>query len=175
MRLRSCHWFVWTGLLVGCRPVIDQAAGYRARLGIAVKLKDRVCMAIDNAKLLPSAAITLLEPAGGMRERASSARAMVLSRNAESCPGTGDNRQASHYNLRITTGTVASNLPLIAMDARVPSVYAAHSFHSCASRDGVHLTAWDGAKPLEGRRLWKQSYYGRPGFEQDCTTAETTP
>ena len=124
-----------------------------------MKLEDRVCMAIHNAKLLPSANITLLEPAGVGNRRATGARALVLSRNADDCPGSKDDDEVSNYNLLITTGTVESNLPLIALDARVPSVYAAHSFHSCANADGIHLTAWDGAKPLEGRRLWEQYYY----------------
>ncbi len=140
-----------------------------------MKLEDRTCMAIRNAKLLPSATITLLEPAGLGNQRASTARAEVLATNANACPGTKDDSEVSNYNLLITTGTVQPNVPLVALDARVPSVYAAHSFHSCASADGVHLTAWDGAKALEGHRLWKQYYYSSQDLARNCTPAEIAP
>jgi hypothetical protein len=132
-------------------------------------------MAIHNAKLLPSATITLLAPVGVMQERSASARAFVLSRNADACPGTKADNEVSNYNLEITSGTVDQDFPLIAVEARVPSVYAAHSFHSCASADGIHLTAWDGAKPLEGRRLWQQYYYLGQDLKSTCTAAETVP
>jgi hypothetical protein len=159
-----------------CRKPPDGPSGYQARIGVAVKLNDRVCMAVHNAKLLPSATITLLQPTGVANlQRPSSARALVLDRNAESCPGTKDDTEVNNYNLSITTGTVQPNVPLIALDARVPSVYAAHSFHACASADGIHLTAWDGAKPLEGHRLWKQYYYLSQDLKQNCTAAETAP
>lgn len=151
-----------------------QAGGYEARIGVAVKLSDRVCLAIHNAKLLPAATITLLEPTG-LSALPSSARALVLSKNADACPGSKDDAEVSNYNLEITTGTVEPNRPLIALDARVPSVYAAHSFHACASADGIHLTAWDGAKPLEGHRLWKQYYYLSADLRPSCTAAETAP
>jgi hypothetical protein len=133
-------------------------------------------MAIQNAHLLPSATITLLEPPGIGQLQASSARAQVLSRNSDSCPGTMGEEEVSNYNLQITSGSVGQNLPLIALDARVPSVLAAHSFHSCANADGIHLTAWDGAKPLEGRRLWKQHYYGvGQALKSNCLVSEVAP
>ncbi len=152
-----------------------QAGGYEARIGVAVRLNDRVCFAIRNAKLLPSATITLLQPAGISKRLPESARALVLTRNAAACPGTKDDSEVSNYNLEITSGSVEAGRPVIGLDARVPSVYAAHSFHSCASADGIHLTAWDGAKPLEGRRLWKQYYFLSQDFKTNCTAAETAP
>ena len=78
----------------------------------------------------------------------------------------------SDYTLEITTGDLPPNIPAVALDARVPSVYAAHSFHACSSAEGVHLTAWDGAKPLEGHRLWHAYYYLGHNFASDCTQAE---
>jgi hypothetical protein len=152
-----------------------QAGGYEARIGVAVKLTDRVCLAIHNSKLLPAATITLLQPVGLWTPLPTSARALIVSRNAEACPGSKGDAEASNYNLEITTGTVVENRPLIALEARVPSVYAAHSFHACASADGIHLTAWDGAKPLEGHRLWKQYYYLSADLKNNCTAAETAP
>jgi hypothetical protein len=177
VRNKCVYFTVFLGLLLvasGCKKS-DRSADYRSRIGVAVQLGNRVCMAIQNAKLLPSASITLLQPAGLGQTYAGSARAQVSDRNAESCPGTKNNTDFSNYNLQITVGTVTPNLPLIALDARVPSVYAAHSFHACASADGVHLTAWDGAKPLEGHRLWKQYYYLGQDLEANCTSAETAP
>ncbi len=160
---------------IACRAPEATTAGYQARIGLAVKLSDRVCMAIHNSKLLPGATITLLDPPGLANQRTTSARALLLSKNADACPGTKDDAEVNNYNLAITVGTVQPNVPLIALDARVPSVYAAHSFHSCASADGIHLTAWDGAKPLEGHRLWKQYYYLSQDLERNCTGAETAP
>jgi hypothetical protein len=161
-------------VLAGCRRS-DQAAPYASRIGVAVKLSDRVCLAIENPKLLPSATITLVKPAGLSPEGASTARALVRTRDAEACPGTRTDGELSHYDLEITSGQVEPDIPMIALDARVPSVYAAHSFHSCASADGIYLTAWDGAKPLEGQRLWTQYYSLRHAMETNCLAAETAP
>lgn len=128
-------------------------------------------MAIHNAKLLPSATVTLLAPSARPR----TARAQILISKADVCPGTKAESGLSNYNLQITSGSVDQFLPLVALDARVPSVDAAHSFHSCTSVEGVHLTAWDGAKPLEGHRLWHQYYYLGQDLEATCTAAETSP
>ena len=95
--------------------------------------------------------------------------------SAEAGPGTKNDPDLTNYDLEITVGAVTPNLPLIALDARVPSVYAAHSFHACATTDGIHLTAWDGAKPLEGHRLWKQYYYLGQDLKNNCTPPETAP
>ena len=131
-------------------------------------------MAIRNSKLLPSATITLIAPAdAGKSILVHSARALVSARDAAGCPGTKDDADISNYNLEITTGSVEPNLPLVALDARVPSVMAAHSFRACTSAGVVHLTAWDGAKPLEGHRLWHQTYYLGEGSDTNCTAAET--
>jgi hypothetical protein len=134
-------------------------------------------MAIHNAKLLPSATITLIQPmspdsaAGGSR----TARALVALRGAKACPGMKADAGVTNYDLEITTGTLQPFVPVVALDARVPSVYAAHSFHSCTSGEGIHLTAWDGAKPLEGQRLWQQYYYLGQDLNPNCTGAETAP
>ena len=174
-------WLLWLvpvvllSAVTSCRNK-ETAASYQARIGVAIKLEDRVCMAIHNAKLLPSAIITLLEPAGSLgSERAETARAEVLATNANACPGTKDDSEVSNYNLLITTGTVRPYMPLVALEARVPSVYAAHSFHSCANADGFHLTAWDGARALEGHRLWNGYYYTNYDLASNCTSAETAP
>jgi hypothetical protein len=172
--------FYWIALCqvllfaAGCGPT-NPAAEYSARIGVAVKLNNRICMAVHNSKLLPSATITLLSPGGSASGGATSARAQVFLRNADACPGTKGETDISNYNLEITSGDVQPNLPVIALDARVPSVRAAHSFHSCTSADGVHLTAWDGAKPLEGQRLWHQYYYLGQDLISTCTSAETVP
>ena len=128
-------------------------------------------MAMRNPNLLPSATITLLAPS----DTPHTARAQVLNRQAEACPGTKAESELSTYDLQITAGSVEQSLPLVALDARVPSVDAAHSFHSCTSADGVHLSAWDGAKPLEGHRLWHQYYYLGQDLEANCTAIESAP
>jgi hypothetical protein len=46
----------------------------------------------------------------------------------------------------------------------LPTLY----FRSCASREGLHLTAWAG-KPLEGKRLWSKYYYLGYDVDPDCT------
>jgi len=131
-------------------------------------------MAIRNSKLLPSATITLLAPADAEKSiLVRSARAQVSSRDAAACPGTKDDAEISNYNLEITSGIVEQNLPMVALDARVPSVLAAHSFRACCNARVVHLTAWDGAKPLEGHRLWHQTYYLGQDMDTNCTAAET--
>ena len=38
----------------------------------------------------------------------------------------------------------------------------------CPSREGLHLTAWDG-EPLKSRRLWHQYYYLGYDVEPSCT------
>jgi hypothetical protein len=175
MHLRVIRLIVFSGVLVSasCRR-LDRPAVYSSRIGVAVKLADRVCMAIGNPTLLPSTTITLIAPADSAKNRlVQSARAQVLSRDAAVCPGTNGESGLSNYNLDITTGSIAPNVLMVALDARVPSVYAAHSFRSCISTDGAHLTAWDGAKPLEGRRLWHQYYYLGQDLEATCTAAET--
>ena len=152
-----------------------QSADYDARIGVAVKLPDRICMAIRNSKLLPSATITLIAPKIATQASPRTARAEVLTRGADICPGTKADTALSSYDLKIISGSEEMFLPIVAIDARVPSVYAAHSFHSCTSSDGVHLTAWDGGKPLEGHRLWHQYYYLGQDLEPNCTDAETAP
>jgi len=133
-------------------------------------------MAIRNPKLLPSATITLVAPAGTARNvPVTSARAQILSRRAETCPGTRSDADIDSYNLVLTAGSVEPNVPLIALEARVPSVLAAHSFHACNSNTGTQLTAWDGAKPLEGRRLWHQYYDLAEKLDANCTATETAP
>jgi hypothetical protein len=171
--LSRTYWIALIGLFMyaGACVRTTQNADYSARIGVAVKLPDRICLAIHNSKLLPSATITLLAPSA----LPTSARAQVLTRNSDACPGTKADTEISSYDLKITSGSIERNLPLIALDARVPSVDAAHSFHSCTSSDGVHLTAWDGAKPLEGHRLWHEYYYLGRDLETNCTTAETAP
>ncbi len=164
---------LWLVLLMSCRHP-DLSGEYNARIGVAIRLPDRICMAIRNSKLLPSATITLVAPADADKSiMVHSARALVSSRDAAACPGTKDDADISSYNLEITTGSVIQNLPLVALDARVPSVMAAHSFRACSSSGVVHMTAWDGAKPLEGHRLWHQSYNIGQDLESSCTAAET--
>jgi hypothetical protein len=160
-------------LFASCRRP-DQSSEYDAHIGIAIRLPDRVCMAIRNSTLPPSTTITLIAPAdAGKSMLVHSARAQVAARDAAACPGTKDDAEISNYNLEITNGSVEENLPLVALDARLPSVRAAHSFRACSSADVIHLTAWDGAKPPEGHRLWHQTYYLGQGLETDCTAAET--
>lgn len=134
-------------------------------------------MAIHNAKLLPSATITLIQPINpdSPAEGSHTARGLVAMRDAKACPGMKADSGVSNYNLEITTGTLQQFVPVVALDARVPSVYAAHSFHSCTSGEGIHLTAWDGAKPLEGHRLWQQYYYLGQDLNPNCTASETAP
>jgi hypothetical protein len=167
------------GLLLysgACRR-LPEKADYLSRIGVAVQLPERVCMAIHNPTLLPSATITLLQPinpdspAGDSR----TARALVALRGVKACPGMKADADVTNYDLEITTGSLQPLVPVVALDARVPSVYAAHSFHSCTSGEGVHLTAWDGAKPLEGHRLWQQYYYVGQDLMPNCSAAETTP
>lgn len=168
-RLRI-HWIAIIVYSCGCMRSTG-SADYAARIGIAVKLPDRICMAIHNSRLLPSATITLLSPSN----LPTSARAQVKAPSPNACPGTRADTEISSYNLELTSGSIERNLPVVALEARVPSVDAAHSFHSCTSADGVHLTAWDGAKPLEGHRLWHQYYYLGQDLEANCTAAEATP
>jgi hypothetical protein len=177
-RIRSLSVFaLLVGVLLccaGCRRQPEKG-DYLARIGVAVQLPERVCMAIHNPKLLPSATITLIQPitadspVGGSQ----TARAQVVLRGAKECPGMKADAEVTNYNLEITTGTLQPFVPVVALDARVPSVYAAHSFHSCTSGEGVHLTAWDGAKPLEGHRLWQQYYYLGQDLAPNCTESET--
>lgn len=162
-------------LTASCNQTISQAS-YNARIGVAVRLNDRVCMAIRNPKLLPSATIILIAPANAMKNiPAYSARAEVLAGHSDVCPGTNVDAGINSYNLQITSGSVEPNLPLLALDARVPSVFAAHSFHVCDSANRVELTAWDGAKPLECRLLWHQFYTLGERTDATCTAAETVP
>jgi len=42
------------------------------------------------------------------------------------------------------------------------------AFRSCTSREGVHLTAWQG-KPLKGHRLWHEYFYLGYDVEPSCT------
>ena len=148
---------------------------YRARIGVAVQLGDRVCLAIANPKIIPGADITLVKPPGLIDGGARTARAFIVTKQNAGCPGSGSDPQVSSYEVAITVGRSETNVPVIALDSRLPSVYAAHSFHSCRSADGIHLTAWDGAKPLEGHRLWKQYYYSARSSEVRCTAAEIAP
>lgn len=41
-------------------------------------------------------------------------------------------------------------------------------FRSCATREGLYLTAWAG-KPLKGKRLWSEYYYLGYDVDPDCT------
>jgi hypothetical protein len=163
--------------IAACSKKAPQNADYNARIGVAIQMPNRLCMAIRNPKLLPSATIILIAPRDPASERigASTARAEVLARGADACPGSKADAEINNYDLGITSGSLKPNSPVIALDARVPSVYAAHSFHSCTSADGVDLTAWDGAKPLEGHRLWHRHYHIGRVLAPNCTTDETAP
>ena len=160
-----------------CTKKASSSADYNARIGMAIQMPNRVCMAIRNPKLLPSATIILIAPLHPASESvgASTARAEVLARGADACPGGKPDAEINNYNLGITSGSLEPDSPVIALDARVPSVYAAHSFHSCTSADGVDLTAWDGAKPLEGHRLWHGHYSMSRAPAPNCSADETAP
>ena len=45
------------------------------------------------------------------------------------------------------------------------------SYRTCASMEGIHLTAWAG-EPLRSRRLWRYYYYLGYDLEPTCTEAD---
>lgn len=152
----------------------NQPADYYARIGQAVRLANRTCFAVRNAKILPGAGITLITPADAAEgKRVETARAFVSATDAPACPGVSDDSGMSTYNLDIASGKVEPDVPMVALDSRLPSVMAAHSFRSCNSSGVTHLTAWDGAKPLEGHRLWHETYNRGETVGTSCTAAET--
>ncbi|MFL6350512.1 MAG: hypothetical protein ACJ74Z_01490 [Bryobacteraceae bacterium] len=141
-------------------------------IGVSVVMSDRICMGIMRADLMLSTNVTLVSPS---EASPIVAVAEIVTRDAVPCPGLKGERQMFFYNLKMLSGSVPAGVAVIALTSSSPTAISAHSFHSCTSADGVHLTAWDGNKALEGHRLWHGYYYIGQDLEPDCTVGETAP
>lgn len=159
----------------------QQPGTERSRLGLAVQSSGHVCLSIRNARLAPGTKISLVSPS----EPQEVSRAEVLDAHSKPCSRMAD-RSEFNYSLRVVTGTVENNLPLIAVvddsisfkrrgrtvTANLDKGKEPVSFRSCTSSEGVHLTVWRG-QPLKGVRLWHQYYYLGQDVEPTCTDQDT--
>lgn len=147
------------------------------RIGVAIMRRGVVCMHIAAPGLRAHYPALLID-AG---EPQSSAKAEAL-RPDSTCAVAGQ----SGYRLRVTAGAIAEGTVLAAIPApwiarqtrdglilvEIGGGLGTVAFHSCASADGVHITAWR-ERPLEGTRLWHSYVYLGMDLDQDCKPEET--
>ncbi len=183
---RSFPFLALALMLTGCTTSETKspaASATSALFGVAVQTADHICFSIRNASLQTNSPVTLVTAS----EPQSIAKAEVIQPTSSACPGIHNEQPApSNYHLRLVSGKVERNLPLIAVAAdsgqfksTTSPVQAALegfpkpvSFRSCTSSDGVHLTAWQGT-PLTGQRIWHQYYYLGQDLEPTCTGKDT--
>jgi hypothetical protein len=168
---------------VSCETKSSASSSARTLFGVALRTATHICFSIQNSSLRPKSLVTLVSPSNPQ----SIAQAEVIKSTANTCPGVHNVMPGrSNYDLRLLSGKVEENLPLIAVvggssqftstASPVKANLQAYSqpvfFRSCTSADGVHLTAWRGT-PLKGTRIWHQYYYLGQDLEATCTGKDT--
>ena len=172
----------------GTAGVGPAAASYSPRLGVAVSTGGRTCLAIRNANLAPSAAVTLVSPLLPQ----TFTQVEVGAPSESPCPVSKDvDTAVSNYDLHVPQGSSLPKLtPLIAVvgtsapfslgtnnnvQADLDQNGKFDTFRACSSNDGIHLTVWS-SNPLDGSLLWHGYYYepSNPGVSSACTPKETS-
>lgn len=156
---------------------------YASSIGIAVFSAAKLCLAINNPRLLPGDRVSLVVPS--IPQSLVNAEVVGSARDACSAPQLRDNG-SDLYELRLLSGTLPSMMPVIAVTnslyplqktgAVVSGDLAGDGqrefFRSCTSAEGVHLSVWSG-KPLKGKRKWHSYYYLGYDIEPNCTLKDT--
>jgi hypothetical protein len=71
---------------------------------------------------------------------------------------------------KLPRATMRGDTVLLAIEPGKPS----WRFRSCATQEGIHITAWSGA-PLTSPRRWHDYYYLGYDVEPDCTPGDYAP
>ena len=148
---------------------------YQSQVGVVeVNVASYGCLSIANDTLQVGEAITLINP-GAPQEviRAAIRKRLTLncSRNAEPRQGVsfysfraGDEPMAPFIGVVRFDGDVKADNGIVRADLNGDGV--PESFRSCTSRQGVHLSVWEG-EPLRSQRLWHE--YIQRGFDGEPT------
>jgi hypothetical protein len=155
------------------------------KFGIAMRTGTHICLSIRGTDLSVGSVLTLITPMNIQ----SVVPAEVAGVSQKPCAGIRNEIPSyRNYDLRITSGSVDENTPLIASTLPLRAFRVSHSlvsqkvagragsntFRACASQDGVHLTVWRGV-PLKGARLWHEYYYLGQDLEPNCTGKDIAP
>jgi len=158
---------------------------YASSVGIAAISGAKVCLAIDNPRLVSGGPVTLVVTSTPQ----SLAQAVLVTSAPDSC-GTSQLRDSGsdYYELRLVSGTVPPGMPAIAVTNSSNQLRKAGTvisgdiagnggrefFRSCTTAEGVHLSVWSG-KPLKGKRNWHGYYYLGYDVQPNCTLKDTQP
>ncbi len=163
-------------------PVVVPAFDYGAMMFLADQdSSGRLCIASPERALEIGTPVTVIFP--GFPQRFVTGRVGRLSKL--SCSHLGATPlDTLEYALDAPGDTIGSG-PGIAIIGRFPPAVLRGDtvtmaleagqpparFRSCASTEGLHITAWAGV-PLRSRRLWHAYYYVGYDLEPDCNPAD---
>ena len=156
---------------------------YASSIGTAAFSRARLCLAINNPRLVPGGRVNLVVPS--IPQSVTNAEVV---RSAPDACGTPQLRDSGSdlYELRLLSGTLPSVMPVIAVTnssyplqktgAVISGDLAGNGerefFRSCNSAEGVHLTVWSG-KPFKGKLKWHSYYYLGYDLQPNCTSKDT--
>ena len=156
---------------------------YASSIGIAAFSKARLCLAINNPRLVHGDRVNLVVPS--IPQSLVNAEVVGAARDACSASQLRDSG-SDLYELRLLSGILPPVMPMIAVtNASYPlqktgAVISGdlagdghrEFFRSCNSVEGVHLSVWSG-KPLKGKRIWHSYYHLGYDTQPNCTLKDT--
>lgn len=146
----------------------------------AANSQGKFCLAIANAELKPGQEITLVwVPVEGETYKPEMRRGKIAAKLAAPCDDA--NQRAGDSSYQLDAGKLDNGRVYIAMAPRPSNLRSAGSevkarvgnreltFRSCTSTEGLHFSAWSGARPKE-LPVWRRYYY--LGYDVEPTCAE---
>jgi hypothetical protein len=159
--LRRFFWPVFVAALAlsSARP---NAFDYSSQIGIVeFHPHDAACLTIQNASLKVGEAVRIIV----MDEPQALETALVEKKLDKSC---SRNPQVSPVSIAVVRFPGELHLKDGFAQADLTANGSAHSFRSCTSTEGLHLTVWDSAPS----RKWHRYYYLGYDVEPNCTEKE---
>lgn len=159
------------------------AYDYASFIGIAAFSNSRLCLAINNQRLVRGSRVSLVLPS--IPQSLVNAEVVGTAPDACNAPQLRDSG-SDLYELRLLSGTLPFAIPAIAVTnlshplqktgAVISGDLAGNGerefFRSCNSAEGVHLSVWSG-KALKGRLKWHSYYYLGYDMRPNCTSKDT--
>ncbi len=152
------------------------------RFGVAALSGSPACLASPGSPLADGTAVTLVVPekpqtVSRVRVRARVAACPALERagfagpyyEIAGPPPAGDSPIAV-----VILGGVRATVSKDVAEVTFGGTEEPVRVRSCASQEGVHLTAWRG-RPLEGRRVWHAYWFLGYDVDPSCTEKDVAP
>lgn len=150
------------------------------RFGIATSSGNAVCLALPGAPVVQGTEVMLVAPEKPQqvyRARVQAPLATCERLKSATVEGpyyelAGMPAEARGALLAVAiVGVAHAGVSGGVVEVGTESASGRVSVRSCASREGLHLTAWAG-KPLESRRVWHAYWYLGYDVEPSCTKKE---